>query len=610
MSSAEIAHGVEAPKTAVEQRARCPRASGPARIALVLVVLAGLVLRMTGIGFMLPHQGEPDGLVIDKQVEILRGGARAHEAQRLSAFYPHLVADLAAALPQPAPQGAAHVAAPLTLAEHLARARSRRLDIRIVVALLSLLAIPGTWWLARRWLPESWSLVAAALLATSVFHIWFAQQARPHAAEASLALLAVLSAIGLRRRGGWSAYVVTGIAVALALGCLQNGSAVLPAVGVAVLLRWRARLEPAWRLVLGSLIVAAGAVLALLLFYPFVFDAPRKADIGTQGSMVHLSGHIVDLAMFNGRGFATVARSLWEYDPSICALAALGLVIAAAGLVRRRFRTRADVGRDLRDELWIVLAFVIPYLVAIGMYQRTYQRFVLPLVPYECALAAWALWRATVLASRAGAVARRCALVLALALVLFQCFAAWKLVHVRAQPDTITQAARWIESHAAPSARVSVLPTIDLPLLESQAARTANMTTMADPAFPWFLYQVDLPPGAFEGDGWNLYAMPLATDAKRTAARADPVAFVRDQHADYVALEVFAGARRPFLGSIRAAAAAQGELVARISPDAVDRGENLPLVYQDDEYPYTTPWFARVLRARCVGPVVEIYKLR
>ena len=53
-----------------------------------------------------------------------------------------------------------------------------------------------------------------------------------------------------------------------------------------------------------------------------------------------------------------------------------------------------------------------------------------------------------------------------------------------------------------------------------------------------------------------------------------------------------------------------GTLEARISPDAVDRGENLPFVYQDDGYPYTTPWYARTLHLRCVGPIVEIYKLR
>ncbi len=33
------------------------------------------------------------------------------------------------------------------------------------------------------------------------------------------------------------------------------------------------------------------------------------------------------------------------------------------------------------------------------------------------------------------------------------------------------------------------------------------------------------------------------------------------------------------------------------------------IAHQDDEYAYTTSWFARAWRVRCVGPVVEIYKL-
>jgi transposase len=68
-----------------------------------------------------------------------------------------------------------------------------------------------------------------------------------------------------------------------------------------------------------------------------------------------------------------------------------------------------------------------------------------------------------------------------------------------------------------------------------------------------------------------------------------------------VVVEVFTRDRRLLPALIREAAAEQGELVARISPDGEDAGEDLPLVHQDDEYPYTTPWFWRVLGARGPG---------
>jgi hypothetical protein len=597
MSSAETAKGIQPP---TQKSARLVLA------ALALIVLAGLVLRTTGIGFLLPHQTEPDGVVLDKQVEILRDGKRANVARHLNAFYPHLVARIAALVPQPGPEATA----PRTLDEHLERARVHRRNIRLVVAWLSLLAIPGTWWLARRFMPDAWALIAAALVATSVFTIWFAQQARPHAAEASFALLAVIAAMGVRRSGTWRSFAIAGVASGLAIGCLQNGLAVLPALAVAAFLRARTRAGSLGKLALQSALALALAALVALCFYPFLFDVPPKAGVASEGSFFKFSGHIVDLAMFNGRGFATVARSLWEYDPLIAALALLGLACALVDVVRRRDRAPDPDLPERRDALLVVLAYVVPYAIAIGLYQRTYQRFALPLVPFECALAAFGLWRGTSAAARSGTTMLRLVAGAAVALVLFQAYAAWKLSDVRARPDTITETARWIEANVKPGARVSVLPSIDLPLMQAPNALEANEMTTMDPAFPWYVYQWDMERGSFDGPVWNLIAMPLSTEPKREAARADPAAFVRAQDADYVVMEVFSGARRPFLGRLRDTVAAQGELVARISPDGTDRGENLPLVYQDDEFPYTTPWFARILGARCVGPIVEIYKLR
>jgi hypothetical protein len=588
----------------MEGLARAAPARRMVLCVLALIVGAGLVLRTTGIGFLLPQLSEPDGVVLDQQVQRLRGDDRLQAPEFIAEFYPVLVARLAAWMPD----GEAKPTPARTLDEHLHEAARWRREIRVVVALLSLLAVPGTWWLSRRFVPEAWAVVAAALLATSVFHIWFAQQARPHAAEASFALLAVLAAMHLRRRGGVGAFAIAGIAAGLAIGCLQNGLAVLPALFLAVVLRARKGAEPKKRVVLGSLLALVSIALAVWLCYPSLIDALSTAESGSDGSMLNVSGHIVNLSMFNGRGFATVARSLWEYDPLLAGLAALGLVTAGLDLVRRRSSGAEEASVARRDELWIVLAYVVPYLIAIGMYQRTYQRFALPLVPYECALAAFGMWRCSWGLFRAGATAQRIALA-GLALMLsFQGFAAWKLVHVREQPDTIAQAARWVEAHVPRDARVSVMPPLDLPLWQNADGRYANFPLLHDISYPWFTYQLRVAVDSLPG--WNLLTMPLATEAMRATARKDPAGFVRDLRAEWIVLEVYSPDRRPLPAMIRNEVVARGELVSRISPDSVDSGEDLPLVYQDDEFPYTTPWFARILHARCVGPVIEIYRMR
>ncbi len=603
-------------------------------VALCLIVLAGLALRMTGIGFLLPQVPEPDGVVIDQQVLRLRGDDRLEAPAFVAAFYPTLVAHVAACMPRPATSGGGMSGTEtLTLAQHLDRASEYRRDIRITVALLSLLALSGTWWLARRFVTDAWALAAALLVATSVFHIWFAQQARPHAPEASFALLAVVAGLRLRERGGWMAYVLAGIASGLAIGCLQNGLAVLPALLVAVVLRARAErslrrsaldttttaervggvgpddheISPVKRAILGSVIGLVIVGIAVRIFYPFVFDVPKRAEIGTDGSTLSLSGHRIDLSMFNGRGFATVARSLWEYDPLIAGLCVLGLVIALVDFARKRSSSDSS-GR--RDALWIVLAFVVPYTIAIGLYQRTYQRFALPLVPFECVLAVFGLMRCANAAKSAGVGPHRIALTTASFLFAVQAYAAWKLVHVRAQPDTITQSAEWIESHVPRDARVSMMTALDLPLLQSATARNANFPLMNDLVYPWFNYQWRLPESELEGRGFDLRSMPLVTEGMRQAARADLDGFVSAQQAQWTVIEVYTPDRRALPAALRSVIAAHGELAVRLSPDEVDTGENLPIVYQDDEFPYTTPWFARVLGARCVGPVIEIYKMR
>jgi hypothetical protein len=104
--------------------------------------------------------------------------------------------------------------------------------------------------------------------------------------------------------------------------------------------------------------------------------------------------------------------------------------------------------------------------------------------------------------------------------------------------------------------------------------------------------------------------MPLFDDAVRLQVRTDPVGFVRTLGGRYAVVVVYPAKFRPALRSLREGLASQCERVARFSPDEPDVGEDLPLVHQDDELPYTTPWAWRILHARCVGPTVEIYRLR
>ncbi len=578
-----------------------PRAGRGTWLVLCAVIALAFGLRLQGLGFLLPHLGEPDGLVIDYQVRALESAEPERRLHPLFAYYPHLVARTATLVP------AACVApsAPQTLDEHLRAASATRLRARLAVALLSLLALPVTWWLARRFLPDPWPLAAAAFAGSSLLTLWFAQQARPHAAAAALAVLAVGAAVRLRERGGWAGYVMAGLGAGLAVGALQSGLAVLPALLVAALLRWRA---DRWRSLVGAGLAFVVAAVCVPVLYPFLFvRAEHGAKLQDGGGTLALSHHRVFLDLFNGRGFATVWRSLAEYDPLLTGLALLGLVTAGVLLVTR---ARA-LGTRRAGDLVIVLAHALPYLVAIGLYQRTYQRFALPLVPYLSILAALGLWGAYRLARRAGRPARTLAATLALACVGAQLAWAWRLGDLRSRGDTIEEAADWIAANAEPAAdRIDVMPGIDLPLAQTPAALQSSWAFRGEESMPWFRYQAELLPGTIDAPRHDLRLMELVTFAERQAAHADAYAFARRLTGRFAVVISWPPRQRDALRAVREGLRGQFPLVARFAPDEPDVGEDLPLAHQDDEYPYTLPWAARILSARRVGPAIEIYQLR
>jgi len=578
--------------------------SPPTRATLVwlaLLVVLGLGIRLQGIGFLAPQLMEPDGLVVDYQMRVLDGRGPETPDHQLYAYYPHLLARVASLVPS------AWVAKdePRTLDEHLQAASAVRLRARIAVSVLSLLAIPLAWWLARRFLPDPWPLVAAAFAAGSPFTVWFAQQARPHAAAASFVLLVTCAAVHLRRRGGVRAYLFAGLAAGLAVGSLQNGLAALGPVALAVLLRWREDRARVFAGLLGILLVTAAFVVWL---YPFLLGGGDDDGVGVGGDgTLALSRHKVFLELFNGRGFAVVWRSLLEYDPLLTAGAVLGLVVAAVA----PFVARGRLGRERALDLALVLAYALPYLLVIGLYQRTYQRFVLPLVPFLCILTAFGLYglsRAALRASRPAGLLVAAVAFLAAGLELAW---SWRLGFVRARTDTIAEAAEWIASHAEASTdRIDVMPGIDLPLARTRESVERDSLQRDEQSLPWFRRLSDPRTPPIEAPAYDVAWMDLIQTEARQRAHADAHAFARTLQGRYVVITAYPAGTRPALLAVREGIRAHFTLAARFAPDEPDVGENLPLTHQDDELPYTTPWALRILRARCVGPSIEIYERR
>jgi hypothetical protein len=537
-------------------------------VGVLLLALLALGLRARGIGFGLPHATFSDARVLVDQIAALRADEPDPDDHRL---YPHLVPRVASWLPDaeasPAPDD--------ELDTHLARAAQPYLQARWVSVLLSLLILPATYKLARLSLARGPSLFATALVATSLLHVSFAQQERPHGALAAFTALAVLAAIHLRRRPSIGAYLLSGVAAALALGALHSGVAVLIPLVAAHLLRERTPARgPAWGLV-PPLVVA----LSIPFFYPFQFAETQRLAVESQGdaSVLNLSGHFVKLETFDGGGFSNVLGSLYSHDPLLLALAAVG---ASTWLLRR--------SKPGRDQL-VLLAYAVPYFLVIGLYGKSAERFALPLLPFLACLAAAPLQRMPR------------ALVPAALLLLVPLGLARRLGHVRAAPDTYSAVAAWVADNVPAERRVLLVldPNQDLPLAQDAAALAAGESW----PWPsrWFEYQLRRPQPL---TGARDVRVPSGVPLQQLSA--DPLAALRACGAEVVVVERVAGGPRSALQrDIRAALARSAARSHVVAPGAGEEGARLFV----RQVSWRRPLFRRLLDVERTGPTLEVYDL-
>jgi hypothetical protein len=247
----------------------------------------------------------------------------------------------------------------------------------------------------------------------------------------------------------------------------------------------------------------------------------------------------------------------------------------------------------LRRDLWVVLAFVVPYALVLLLYERTYERFVIPLLPFAACAGAYAVRE---IARRLGAAAKPgvCVAIALTALVL-PAWATWKLGTIRSAPHTTSEAAAWVREHVAPTDDVALWPQLDLPLARERAGLVSWMGPIED-AFTWVWarYQARSPDGCVPPP---LYALRWWKPQLVKMAQ-DPEAYVREQ------------GTYPAATRVREIVRANAELVLRISPDGRDGYSEHPLGYQDETSVAPPRFLARVLQARTTGPVIEIYRLQ
>jgi len=587
------------------------------RVALGVLVLAALGLRLVGLDFLLPARMEGDGGVLVRQVELIESDAAEPWRDFCWSYYPHLVAHVVAAT-----SDADEVQPGETdpLARHLAWAAAPSLRVRLVVVLWSLLLVPASWWLVRRFASDAAAFLAAASVAASPLLLVSAQEARPHAPAAACAALALVAALRLRASPSLGNYLLAALAALGAIATLQSGLAALLPLAAAHFLRERA--DPraalgsgtpapersAW---IGPLALLLAAALAVALFYPRSGgaapsdDAPEIA-LRPDGE-VDFFGHIVFLSAFNGQGFARIAQVLLSFEPALlaCALAGLALWFAGRRPGAQRFpgAERFLGARRLSGAAWVVLAYAVPYCVVFGLYERTYERFVLQLLPPLACLAAFALDRFLGRPLHPGKL-----LVAALALLALPLATSLATARLRAGDDTADQVSAWIAAHA-PREKLVLIPFVDLPLVRTPAA--VDELQRIGWRSPWMAHQRSHPAQLPPAPRYELATLPLGRQRLRAEVEADALGVLRATGAKHFVLPVVSSlSGLESFRALRRALAEHGTLLARFPADATATVERAPVDALDSDEWQRRNWTIAFLSGEfTAGETLEVWRV-
>jgi hypothetical protein len=333
-------------------------------IGLALVLAVAFVLRVWGVGHGLPFPYNPDelGHFVPKAV-------RFHET---GDFNPHYFVN---------PPGLSYVLYGAFAVRYggsagVVDAFTRDtgdlyMTARLVVALFGVLGVWLLYLAGARLFDRRTGLLAAAILAVSFLAVSWSHQAVNDVPTTAAVGLSLLGAAGVLRRGRRLDYALAGAGLGLACAMKYTAGIVILSLLAAAALRFR---QNRAGVPSGLLLAALATVATFVVFNPFAVLAPREfADQLLFLSVTPEGEEKLGQADENG-----VLYYLWVLTWGIGWVPLAAAVGGAAWAV-------------LRDRAIALLLIPAPvlYILFMGIQERYFGRWLLPVVPIICLLAAY-----------------------------------------------------------------------------------------------------------------------------------------------------------------------------------------------------------------------------
>jgi hypothetical protein len=291
-----------------------------------------------------------------------------------------------------------------------------------------------TYLIGKRMMSYRSGLLAAALLSVAPLHADFSRLARTDVPMTFFVLASTWFVISIAQAGRWRDYLVAGFLLGLGVATKY------PALLLALVIIWAHILQqlriqrPVWANL--PRLIGAGAATLFGAFagspYLFIDFESAWTDITFEARGYHLSA--------TSDGFFS-ALAWYLSNPLLTSIGFLGALMVIAGawsVIRRRISAAS-----------ILLVFPVCFMIFISSLSLRWHRWVIPVIPYLCLLAAFGLEETVaffrkILADNARVPLRVCAWAFALAMLVQPLLYALPTATALANTDTRTLAHDWI----------------------------------------------------------------------------------------------------------------------------------------------------------------------
>jgi hypothetical protein len=345
---------------------------------------------------------------------------------------------------------------------------------RVAAAVLGTIAL----WLlyltgARLW-SRAVGLMAAAIEAVAFLPVFYAHLALNDVPTLAPATLSLLGSAGVLRKGRVRDYLVAGIGLGLACATKYTAGIVLVPLLAAIAMRCLDRNPKAARRAVGGLVLAGlFALVAFLIANPYAILDYKSfhAELAHQSTLSAESQGKLGAPKEGG-----LVYYLWSFTwglgwaPSIAALA------GAITVWRRDHRLG-----------WLLVPAALLFVVFMGTEGRYFGRWLMPIFPVVCLLAAFFVAQVVEWAGRELNGETRHAALAALLVIAVLAQGLVYSIHsgvVLARADTRNLTRSWMVAHIPPGAKIVVEPVEP----EEWAQEVASGTSTAQNPYRWRLY--------------------------------------------------------------------------------------------------------------------------